>query len=54
MANKSKKHLIKGSKEKLDILGTGLGNMTYKDMKRRAVALGMPFPEACAADYNGL
>lgn len=54
MANKSKKHPIKGSKEKLDILGTGLGNMTYKDMKRRAVALGMPFPEACEADYNGL
>lgn len=45
---------IKGGKEKLEILGQGLGNMTYKDMKRRAVALGMPFPDACSADYNGL
>lgn len=54
MANKSKKTPIKGGKEKMGILGSGLGNMTYKDMKRRAVALGMPFPDACNADYNGL
>lgn len=51
---RSKKTPIKGGKEKMGILGSGLGNMTYKDMKRRAVALGMPFPDACSADFNGL
>lgn len=27
---------------------------TYRDLKKQAVSLGMPFPDACAADFNGL
>lgn len=27
---------------------------TYKDMKRKAICLGMPFPDATAADYGTL
>ena len=42
------------SKVKMKILSGGLENMTFKDMKRRAVSLGMPFPDACSADYNDL
>ena len=47
-------HHIKGGKEKNQILSGGLENMTYRDCKRRAVALGMPFPDACSADFNKL
>lgn len=50
----NKDHRVKGGKEKLSIMGGGIGNMTYRDCKRRAVALGMPFPEACAADFGRL
>lgn len=53
--NKKKdKRPLKLNKEKIKVMGSGLENMTYKDMKRRAVSLGMPFPDACSADYNGL
>ena len=41
-----------GSKEKMNLLSGGLENMTYRDCKRRAISLGMPFPDACAADWN--
>lgn len=57
MANKRKKdHRIVGGKEKLQLISSagGFANMTYKDCKRRAVALGMPFPDACAADWGQL
>ena len=49
-------HRITGNKEKVKMLSTngGPGNMTYKDYKRRAIALGMPFPDACAADWGAL
>jgi hypothetical protein len=50
----SKDHKISGPKEKLQIMGGGLSNMNYKDCKRRAIALGMPFPDACAADFGRL
>ena len=53
-SKKKDKRPLKLNKEKLKVMGSGLENMTYKDMKRRAVALGMPFPDACSADYNGL
>lgn len=43
-----------GSKEKMNLLSGGLENMTYRDCKRRAISLGMPFPDACAADWNKL
>lgn len=53
-SKKKDKRPLKLNKEKLKVMGSGLENMTYKDMKRRAVSLGMPFPDACSADYNGL
>ena len=48
-SKKKDKRPLKLNKEKLKVMGSGLENMTYKDMKRRAVSLGMPFPDACAA-----
>lgn len=54
MAKKIDKHRITGSKEKLQLVKDGFENMTYRDCKRRAVALGMPFPEACEADWGRL
>ena len=50
----NKDHRIKGGKEKMEIMSGGLGNMTYRDCKRRAVALGMPFPDALEADWGRL
>ncbi len=37
------------SKEKLNFLTAASKNCTYKDLKRQAVILGMPFPDACSA-----
>lgn len=37
------------SKEKFNLLSKSGMNMTYRDLKRRAVILGMPFPDACSA-----
>lgn len=37
------------SKEKLNLLSHQGMNMKYRDLKRRAVILGMPFPDACSA-----
>lgn len=37
------------SKEKASFLGAAGRNMTYRDLKRKAIILGMPFPDACAA-----
>lgn len=34
------------SSEKAKFLGAAGKNMTYKDLKRKAIALGMPFPDA--------
>ena len=34
------------SKEKAKFLGASGKNMTFKDLKRKAIALGMPFPDA--------
>lgn len=42
MKKKPKPH----SPEKAKFLGAAGKNMTYKDLKRKAIALGMPFPEA--------
>lgn len=52
--SRREKFQVKGGKEKLSLLGTGISNMTYRDMKRRAICLGMPFPEACNADFGML
>lgn len=37
------------SKEKINLLSSSGMNMRYRDLKRRAVILGMPFPDACSA-----
>lgn len=56
MTKRKKEHHITGGKDKLKLISSagGFSNMTYRDCKRRAVALGMPFPDACAADWGRL
>lgn len=58
MRNKGKRkedHRISGSKEKISLMGNrGFANMTYRDVKRRAISLGMPFPDAVIADFGKL
>lgn len=49
-----KDHRIKGGKEKLALMKGGLESMSYKDAKRRAIVLGMPFPDVVAGDWNSL
>ena len=46
---KKKKDKPAPSKEKQNFLGAAGRNMKYKDLKRKAVILGMPFPDACSA-----
>lgn len=46
---KSKKNKPAPSKEKASFLGHAGKNMTYRDLKRKAIILGMPFPDACSA-----
>lgn len=48
-----KQHQVKGSKEKVKMIGRlgGLSKMTFKDMQRQAVMLGMPFPEVVQSDF---
>ena len=43
---KKDQHRIKGSHEKASLIAGvgGLANMTFKDLQRRAIVLGMPFP----------
>ena len=58
MAKKTKKehYQIKGGKEKVKLVSSagGIGNLTYREAKRRAVTLGMPFPDACSASFPQL
>ena len=54
MSKKNKANKKAPSKEKLNLLSSQGMNMKYRDLKRRAIILGMPFPDACSADYNGL
>lgn len=37
------------SKDKVNLLSSKGINLKYRDLKRRAVILGMPFPDACSA-----
>lgn len=46
---KKKKDKSVPSKEKSNFLGAAGRNQTYRDLKRKAVILGMPFPDACSA-----
>lgn len=53
---KKQNYQIKGGKEKMKLVSSagGIGNMTYREAKRRAVVLGMPFPDACGASFPQL
>lgn len=46
---KKKKDKPAPSKEKHQFLSASGRNLTYRDLKRKAVILGMPFPDACSA-----
>lgn len=46
---KKKKDKPVPSKEKSNFLGVAGRNQTYRDLKRKAVILGMSFPDACSA-----
>lgn len=43
-----------GNKEKTNFLTSAGKHMTYKDLKRQAIILGMPFPDACKSSIFGL
>lgn len=48
---------LKKSREKYAMLGamnSGSGSMTYKDIKRQAIILGMPFPDATGNSIGAL
>lgn len=49
MAKRDKKEKKAPSREKSNFLGASGRNMTYKDLKRKAIILGMPFPDACSS-----
>lgn len=49
MPKKKKQEKKAPSKEKLNLLTSAGRNLTYRDLKRKAVILGMPFPDACSA-----
>lgn len=48
-----KQHRIKGSSDKISLIAGmgGMANMTFKDLQRRAIVLGMPFPDVPQSDY---
>lgn len=48
-----KQYRLKGSSEKARMIGRlgGLRNMTFKDLQRQAIMLGMPFPEVPQSDF---
>lgn len=48
-----KQHQVKGSPEKVKMIGRlgGLTKMTFKDLQRQAIMLGMPFPEVPQSDF---
>ena len=48
-----KQHRVHGSAEKVKTIARlgGLQNMTFKDLQRQAIMLGMPFPEVPQSDY---
>ena len=48
-----KQYRLKASPEKARMIGRlgGLRNMTFKDLQRQAIMLGMPFPEVPQSDF---
>lgn len=53
MKKKDSKPRIKGSREKIALI-VNQPQMTFKDLQRRAIVLGMPFPDVPNSDYNDL
>lgn len=51
---KKRKNKTPDNAAKAKLLGASGRHMTYKDIKRKAIALGMPFPDAVAADVPRL
>ena len=54
MAKKPKKTKLNETREKYNLLGAIGKNMTYKDIKRSAIILGMPFPDATGTSIGKL
>ena len=52
--NSKDAHRIRGSQEKQSLMAGQAGGFTFKDIKRRAISLGMPFPDAAESDYFAL
>lgn len=46
-------HRIKGSKDKISMIAKvgGISKMSFKDLQRRAIVLGMPFPDVPQSDF---
>ena len=51
---KPKKTALNKTREKYNFLGVAGRNMTYKDIKRKAIILGMPFPDATGTSIFSL
>lgn len=51
---KAKKTPLNKTREKYNFLGIAGRNMTYKDIKRKAIILGIPFPDTLSASIGSL
>ena len=51
---KVKKTSLNKTREKYNFLGIAGKNMTYKDIKRKAIILGIPFPDTLSASIGSL
>ena len=51
---KAKKTSLNKTREKYNFLGIAGRNMTYKDIKRKAIILGIPFPDTLSASIGSL
>ena len=55
MQKTKKKGTIRNPKKDSYLMASSAGrNMTYRDLKRQAIVLGMPFPDACGCGVFGL
>lgn len=52
---RKKKEPVRNPKKDAYLMASSTGNrMTYRDLKRQAIILGMPFPDACGCGIFGL
>lgn len=52
---RKKKEPVRNPKKDAYLRASSVGNhMTYRDLKRQAITLGMPFPDACGCGIFGL